>query len=145
MATAKTASPLPGPAGKFTQTGGRSMKHKTRIERFIIVDVLAGACGASGVTAVLQRSWLAAGLAAALGVVLVLLERETIDEEEATENGIMNLTDSALAALEKSASWKKTQKIAPEDLPVYEQGLRAGAADLAQFILEEILSEKESG
>jgi hypothetical protein len=120
------------------------MKHTTRVERFILIDILVGACGAAFGTAVLQVSWKAAILGALLAASTYLLERETIEEEERPEgDDSVRLTESAFEALKQSAAWKGAEKILPEDRVAFELGLKAGAAELAQFVLEEIEIEQE--
>jgi hypothetical protein len=117
------------------------MTHKTRVERHIIVDVLAGACGASAVTAVLQRSWLAFSLALILGGVLYLIERETIEEEDEILEEKMRVPDLIVETLQKIAGRVRAEKVLPEDEIVYQLGLNDGAADLAQYVLDEMKEE----
>ena len=121
------------------------MTHRHRVERHIIVDILAGACGTSAAAAFLQRSWLALALALALGVVLYLLERETIEEED-SENpeDTMRIPDLLVEALKKVASRPHAEIIFPEYKDIYEQGLSDGAAQMAQYVLDEMKEEKKN-
>jgi len=120
------------------------VKHTTRVERYILIDILVGACGASFGAAILQLSWKAGLLGAALAFAAYLLERETIEEEETPgKDNTVKLTEAALSALRQSAKWLPATDITEEDQPVYEEGLRTGAAELAKFVLEEI-EQKES-
>ena len=58
------------------------MKHKVRIERHLVRDILASILGGSLVVAVAQNSWVATCLTLIVGLVLFLVECVDIEEEE---------------------------------------------------------------
>ena len=119
------------------------MSHTNRVERHILVDVLAGSCGASGLSAILQRSWLAAVLSLVLGVVLYFLERETIQEEDEIQEEKMKVPDLMVETLKKIAAREPAKHIVPEGQPFYDAGLSDGAATLAQHILDNLKGEDQ--
>ena len=124
------------------------MNHKKRVERFILVDILAGAGGTCVAAAFLQKSIPAAGLGVLIFVALWLLERATIEEEDqpavATKEPGMQLSELVVAGLKKIASRPRLDYVAPENTEIYNAGLGDGAADLAQYVVEQVQPEKES-
>lgn len=124
------------------------MSHKTRVERHIVVDVLAGVLGASFVTAFTAKSYLALILAVAAGVVLFLLERNNIQEEdqleaapefEVIEAEAENLLSEAdMGLLREWAKYPPSNNIPPEGNIFYTAGLRDGAAIASDWVLKTI-------
>lgn len=118
------------------------MSHFKRVERHILVDVLAGSCGASGLSAVLQRSWLAAVLTLVLGFVLYFLERETIEEEDEILEEKMRVPDILVEGLKKIAGREPSDVVVlPEFGNIYQAGLSDGSIALAQYVLDEMKEE----
>ena len=117
------------------------MNHTKRVERHVIVDILAGACGTCGAAAVLQRSWMASILAGVILLALLLLERETIEEEETpTKEDKVKLPDALVASLKKIAAQPLLEYTFTnqEDRSVYDAGALDGSTTLAQYVLEQI-------
>lgn len=127
------------------------MSHQTRVEHHIVVDILAGVLGASFVTALTARSLLALLLAALSGVVLFLLERNNIQEEDKLETNsdffpetvtrlipVPSLSDKDVAILKKKALHPASTVIPTEGLAFYMAGLEDGAAVTSQWVLNQI-------
>lgn len=124
------------------------MSHKTRVERHIIVDILAGILGASLVASLIGKSILAGLLALAAGVVLFFIERSNIKEEDTLEENIhpapeprrraLELTVKDVAVLGKVSSRALHDDIDPEGLPFYIAGLEDGAATQAQWVIDQL-------
>jgi uncharacterized membrane protein len=58
------------------------MKHRVRIERHVVRDILASIIGGGLVVAVAQKSWVAGVVTAVAGAALLTTERADIEEEE---------------------------------------------------------------
>ena len=121
------------------------MKHRARVNRYILIDILSGSCGALVVGGLLQRSWLFAGVGLLLGVALLMLERDTIEQEETpTEPKTpgLKIPSDVVDFLEKRSK-ETLSKGAPESKESYAAGLQDGTVVLAQYILDELKEESE--
>ena len=125
------------------------MSHIKRVERFIIVDILAGSCGAAAVAAVLQRSWLAVLLTLVIAAALWMLERETIEEEDEVEAHVrpskeneLEITDKTIAALRAYAA-RSFENSGDDPVTAYQNGLKDGVTMAAQYVLGEVREEAE--
>lgn len=58
------------------------MSHTTRVERHVSVDIVSSAAGGALVAAVLQKSWICALVAVALGAAVFIFDRMSIEEDE---------------------------------------------------------------
>lgn len=130
------------------------MSHKTRIERHIIVDLIAGVAAASLVVAILNKSWAAVLLTVASGVALFLLERNNIQDEDQLESDLNyfpglveavdppflpnTLSDKDVVILKKKASHPASTDVPSEGLACYIAGLEDGAAVTAQWVLNQL-------
>lgn len=55
---------------------------------------------------------------------------------------VVKLSDNVVAKLQVISRSVPDRKVLPEDRPVYEAGLEDGAADLAQYVLDQLEEEK---
>ena len=115
------------------------MKHRARVNRYILIDILSWSCGALVVGGLLQRSWLFAGVGLILGVALLMLERDTIEQEEtpAEAPAYPKIPNNLLKFLE-DRSKSPLYEGGPGDQESYAAGLADGTVVLAQHILEEL-------
>lgn len=121
------------------------MKHRARVNRYILIDILSGSSAALLVGSLLQKSWLFGGVGLLLGVALLLLERETIEQEEApteTKTTGVKIPSDIVSFLEKRSK-ELMSKGAPESKESYAAGLQDGTVVLAQYILDELKEESE--
>ena len=117
------------------------MTHTTRVERHILVDMLSGATGALLVGGLLQKSWMYAGIGLLVAVALLLLERETIEQEEAPQEPKIAgqvIPEDVVRFLEARAALDMATGITPDDQKVYSAGLSDGSIVLAQYVLDEL-------
>ena len=118
------------------------MSHRTRVERHIVVDLIAATAAGSLVAAVTTRSWVAVFLAFAAGVALFLLEWRNIDEEDRAEDRIppppLSLSLDNVLMLHKKASHPASDNVPEEGLAYYIAGLEDGAAIQADWVLNQL-------
>jgi len=58
------------------------MNHTIRVKKHVIRDILASVVGGAFVGAIIQKSWIAAGLAVIVGFALFIEEKVDIQEED---------------------------------------------------------------
>lgn len=125
------------------------MSHKTRVERHIAVDVLASVVGGALVASLLNKSLIAALLSAAAGLVLFLLERNNIQEEDEHDVPMVyhefspsdhppQLSEENLEILRRTASRAETTHVPEDSSDAYTVGLLDGAAITAEWVLEKV-------
>lgn len=115
------------------------MKHRARVNRYILIDILSGSSGALLVGGLLQRSWLLAGIGAVLAVALLILERETIEQEETpAEAPDYPKIPVNLRKFLEERSKSPLYEGDPGDQESYAAGLADGTVVLAQHILEDL-------
>lgn len=134
------------------------MSHKTRVERHIVVDLIAAVAAGSLVAAITLKSVVAVLLGLAAGVALLLLERNNIQEEDDLEDSFEDmavdelqyenlvppppsLTTKDIAILQKKASHPPAEVISEANLAPYIVGLEDGAAEMAKWVLNQLDSE----
>jgi len=140
------------------------MSHTTRVERHVSVDIVSSAAGGALVAAVLQKSWLCALVAVALGAAVFIFDRMSIEEDEIEfdpEPGIRMLNcppvappfylhniqvpqeyhempDGVFKRVMFEAE-RDTEGIqSDEPLLIYHNGLQDGVITFAQWLKEEI-------
>lgn len=121
------------------------MSHKSRVERHIVVDLIAATAAGSLVAAITTRSWVAAFLAFAAGVALLLIERHNIDEEDHAETTVLlpppsplSLSVANVRMLQRKAMHPAANNVPEEGLAYYIAGLEDGAAVQADWVLEQL-------
>ena len=93
----------------------------------------------------LQKSWLFAGIGLALAVALLLLERDTIEQEEtpvAPKVDGQVVPEEIVTFLESRAQLPMAKGITPENQEIYAAGLSDGSIVLAQYVLDELKPEE---
>lgn len=119
------------------------MSHKTRVERHVTVDVLASIVGGALIASLLNKSGVAFLLSVAAGLVLFLLERNNIEEEDHLEEPnelihevrVSPFSESDLRVLREKASHPEST-VPEEGLAFYVAGLNDGAAVTSQWVLD---------
>lgn len=120
------------------------MSHKSRVERHIVVDLIAATAAGSLVAAITTRSWVAAFLAFAAGVALLLIERHNIDEEDHLEFDAtpkpnpLSLSVANIRMLQRKAMHPASHNVPEEGLAYYIAGLEDGAAVQADWVLGQL-------
>lgn len=125
------------------------MSHKTRVERHIIVDLIAGVAASALVVAISNKSLLSGLLSVAAGIALFLLERNNIEEEDHLEEPhelihevrVSPFSESDLRVLRKKAEHPASE-VPEEGLAFYISGLADGAAVTSQWVLD-VIAETE--
>ena len=85
-------------------------------------------------------SWSPLSLLVLIGAALWLLEKETIEEEDAPQEDKVKLPDALVASLKKIAAQPLLEYTFTnqEDRSVYDAGALDGSTTLAQYVLEQI-------
>jgi hypothetical protein len=135
------------------------LSHTTRVERHAAVDIISSAAGGALVAAVLQKSWLCALVAAALGAAVFIFDRMSIEEDEIefdpepyspptpppfylhniqVPQDYREMPDRVYKRIMFEAA-RDTEGIqSDEPLLIYHNGLQDGVITFAQWLKEEI-------
>ena len=127
------------------------MSHKTRVNRHIAVDVLASVVGGALVASLLNKSLVAFLLSSAAGLVLFLLERNNIQEEDHLEKPREVLVETTVRVnpfsekdmrLLRNKAEHPASNVPEEGLGFYIAGLEDGSAVTSQWVLD-VIQEAE--